>query len=60
MIKLKIGSIPDDKPVKLAVELPAGVHRDLLAYANSRSGRWPSRQRSGQTDCADAGEVHGH
>ncbi|SHN84429.1 DUF2274 domain-containing protein [Bradyrhizobium erythrophlei] len=33
MIKLKIGSIPDDKPVKLAVELPANVHRDLLAYA---------------------------
>jgi hypothetical protein len=31
--KLKLGSIPDDKPVKLAVELPAAVHRDLLAYA---------------------------
>jgi hypothetical protein len=30
--KLKLGSIPDDKPVKLAVELPAPVHRDLLAY----------------------------
>jgi hypothetical protein len=30
--KLKLGSIPDDKPVKLAVELPAAVHRDLLAY----------------------------
>ena len=33
MAKLKLGSIPDDKPVKLAVELPAAVHRDLLAYA---------------------------
>jgi hypothetical protein len=33
MTKLKLGSIPDDKPVKLAVELPASVHRDLLAYA---------------------------
>jgi hypothetical protein len=31
--KLKLGAIADDKPVKLAVELPAGVHRDLLAYA---------------------------
>jgi hypothetical protein len=30
--RLKLGSIPDDKPVKLAVELPAAVHRDLLAY----------------------------
>jgi hypothetical protein len=35
MSKLKLGSIPDDKPVKLAVELPAAVHRDLLAYAEA-------------------------
>ena len=33
MGKLKLGFIPDDKPVKLVVELPAPVHRDLLAYA---------------------------
>lgn len=32
MPKLKLSSIPDDKPVKLTVELPAVVHRDLLAY----------------------------
>ncbi|MEH2561568.1 DUF2274 domain-containing protein [Bradyrhizobium sp. AZCC 2289] len=35
MAKLKLGSIPDDKLVKLAVELPAAVHRDLLAYAEA-------------------------
>ena len=33
MTKLKLGAIADDKPVKLTVELPAMVHRDLLAYA---------------------------
>lgn len=33
MSKLKLGAIPDDKPVKLTVELPAAVHRDLLTYA---------------------------
>jgi hypothetical protein len=33
MAKLKLGAITDDKPVKLTVELSAGVHRDLLAYA---------------------------
>jgi hypothetical protein len=33
MAKLKLGAIADDKPVKLTVELPAAVHRDLLAYA---------------------------
>ena len=35
MAKLKLGAIIDDKPVKLTVELSAGVHRDLLAYANA-------------------------
>ena len=33
MAKLKLGAIADDKSVKLTVELPAAVHRDLLAYA---------------------------
>ncbi len=34
MAKLKLGAIADEKPVKLTVELPAAVHRDLLAYAD--------------------------
>ncbi|MBZ9794680.1 DUF2274 domain-containing protein [Mesorhizobium sp. ES1-4] len=33
MAKLKLGPIVDDKPVKVTVELPAGLHRDLVAYA---------------------------
>jgi hypothetical protein len=33
MAKLKIGALSDDKPVKISVELPASVHRDLVAYA---------------------------
>jgi hypothetical protein len=32
MSRLKLGSLLDDKPVKLTVELPAEVHRDLEAY----------------------------
>lgn len=35
MTKLKLGPLADDKPVKLAVELPAAVHRDLVAYADA-------------------------
>ena len=35
MTKLKLGAIPDDKPVKVALELPADVHRDLVAYAEA-------------------------
>ena len=33
MAKLKLSAVPDDRPVKLTVELPATVHRDLVAYA---------------------------
>ncbi|RXH24095.1 MULTISPECIES: DUF2274 domain-containing protein [Bradyrhizobium] len=35
MPKLKIGELPDDKPVKVTVELPAAVRRDLIAYAEA-------------------------
>ena len=35
MTKLKLGVIPDDKPVKITLELPANVHRDLVAYAEA-------------------------
>lgn len=34
MGKLKLGPLEDDKPVKMSVELPASLHRDLLAYAD--------------------------
>lgn len=33
MNKLKLSAIPDDKPVKVTVELPVPVFRDLQAYA---------------------------
>jgi hypothetical protein len=32
MAKLKLAAIDDDKPVKLTVELPAAIHRDLVTY----------------------------
>jgi hypothetical protein len=35
MAKLKLGPIENDRPVRLTVELPASVHRDLLAYAQA-------------------------
>ena len=42
MTKLKLGAIADDKPVKVSLELPASLHRDLVAYAevlSRESGR---------------------
>jgi len=35
MSKLKLSTIEDDKPMRLTVELPATVHRDLAAYAEA-------------------------
>ena len=33
MGKLKLGPLDDDKPVKVTINLPPAVHRDLVAYA---------------------------
>ena len=44
MTRLKLGPLADDRPVKLTVELPAPVHRDLVAYAAAlaaETGRAP-------------------
>ncbi len=35
MARLKLSTIEDDKPVKLTIELPAPVHRDLSVYAEA-------------------------
>lgn len=35
MQKLRLGALADDKPAKLTIELPADIHRDLLAYADA-------------------------
>lgn len=35
MNNLKISALPDEKPVRLVIDLPAPVHRDLLVYAEA-------------------------
>jgi hypothetical protein len=35
LAKLKLGVIVDERPVKLTVELPASIHRDLTAYGQA-------------------------
>ena len=50
MGKLRLGAIVEDKPVRMTVELPAPVHRDLVAYAaahgeeNGQPGQAPERR----------------
>ena len=34
MAKLKLGLIADHKPVKVTLDLPASLHRDLVVYAD--------------------------
>ena len=33
MAHLKLGAFEDAKPVKLTLEMPASIHRDLVTYA---------------------------
>lgn len=35
MTKLKLGAITEDKAVRITIDLPAQVHRDLVVYANA-------------------------
>lgn len=42
MPKLKLAELQDETPVKLTIELPGSVHRDLVAYGEAlaaESGR---------------------
>jgi hypothetical protein len=34
MAKLKLAALDDEKSVRVTIELPAAVHRNLLAYAD--------------------------
>jgi len=45
MAKLKLAAVPDNKPVKISLELPAALHRDLVAYAEILAQRrWTDRR----------------
>ena len=58
--KLKLGAIADDKPVRLTVEIPAALHRDLVDYAQVLGqGDGTVDFRTGKADRPYAGAVHG-
>lgn len=33
MTRLKLSDLADEKPIRVTIELPARLHRELLAYA---------------------------
>jgi len=37
MPKLRLGLIESDRPIRMTIELPAIVHRDLLSYAEAHA-----------------------
>lgn len=39
MTKLKLGPLEDETPVKLTLDLPAAIHRDLVAYAQAHAAQ---------------------
>ena len=60
MTKLKLSAVPDDRPVKIAIDLPAAIHRDLALYAEAaRQGNQPGRGRTGKAHPADDRTLHG-
>jgi hypothetical protein len=52
-----IAALPYDKPAKVTVELPATVHRDLVAYAEILGRRRAANPRSCQAHCTHADAV---
>jgi hypothetical protein len=60
MGKLRLGAIVEDKPVRMTVELPAALHRDLLAYAAMHGEEnWAAAPAGRAVGGAGAGDVHG-
>lgn len=51
MTKLKRSAIPDNRPVKITVELPGAVHRDLVAYADYLNSKHVFVSHAGGEQC---------
>jgi hypothetical protein len=41
MPNLKLTAVEDDKPVRVTLDLPAALHRDLVAYGQILGGEKP-------------------
>lgn len=51
MTKLKLGPIAEDKPVKVTLDLPGALHRDLVAYADYLNSQHVSFSWMGGETC---------
>ena len=37
MTRLRLGPIAEDRPVRMTIDVPAAVHRDLTTYADAHA-----------------------
>jgi len=51
MTRLKLSAIPEDRPVKITIELPAAIHRDLVAYADYLNSQHVFVSQAGGEQC---------
>ena len=51
MTKLKLAALEDDKPVRVSFDLPAEVHRELIAYADYLNSQHVSVAQAGSEPC---------
>lgn len=58
MTKLKLGPLTEEKPVRITIDLPGRLHRDLIEYAEALGREAVEPQRIEEADCTHAGTVH--
>lgn len=51
MTRLKLSAIPEDRPVKITFELPAAIHRELVAYADYLNSQHVFVSQAGGEQC---------
>jgi hypothetical protein len=51
MTRLKLSAIPEDRPVKITIELPAAIHRELVAYADYLNSQHVCVSQAGGEQC---------
>jgi hypothetical protein len=49
--RLKLSAIPEDRPVKITIELPAAIHRELVAYADYLNSQHVFVSQAGGEQC---------
>ena len=58
MSKLKLGPLPDEKPIKATVDIPAAVYRELTAYAEAHAAELAEKRYTFSTGILQVAAVN--